>query len=241
MPRAAVLLTALVLALAASGAGAEPGGGAGRDCAVQTAGPWTVVPTPGPPARPATVYAVDPYVPSRLFASDGRAVWRSAGGGCRWTTVFDVVTASSTLDLPGPPEVTRVVAVTVPPSPTRNAVYLLVYGHRDATRTSDRPAVVRSLNGGQDWESVNHGLPDGVPPPDEDRCSDQAGCGLVAGAGDPGALYLFHRPAGPGGAEIDVARPDGSWERRTGPAPVPEAGTAGATSAAGNAGGGRIV
>src|SRR5258706_5659465 len=135
MPRAAVLMTALVLAHAASGATAGAGGDG--DCAVRTEGAWTVIPTPGPPARPATVFAVDPYVPSRLFASDGRVVWRSADGGCRWTAVFDVASASSTLDLPGPPEVTRVVAVTVPPTPTRNAVYLPLSAHPDATPTSD--------------------------------------------------------------------------------------------------------
>jgi hypothetical protein len=212
MPRAAALAAALLLAVAAPpGAGANSAGSSG-DCGVRTEGPWTQVPTPGPPA----VYAVDPYVPSRLFASDGRVVWRSADGGCRWTTVFDVASAA-TLDLP-PSEVTRVVAVTVPPSPTRNAVYLLLYAHRDATRTSDRPVVVRSHNGGQDWESAGRGLPDGVPPPAEERCTDQQGCGLVTGAGDPSALYLFHRAVGPSPAEIDVGRLDGSWERRSAPA-----------------------
>jgi len=131
-PAAALAALALVFAPAVIGPGAGADqAGAGGACAVRTAGPWTVIPTPGPPAGPTTVYAVDPYVPSRLFASDGRMVWRSADGGCRWSTVFDVASASSTLDLPGPPEVTRVVAVTVPPSPTRNAVYLLLYGHRD--------------------------------------------------------------------------------------------------------------
>jgi hypothetical protein len=237
----------LCLALLLGATAPAPGAAAGPDdpCPVRTEGPWTVIPTPGPPAGAATVFAVDPYVPSRLFASDGRKVWRSADGGCRWRVVFDVASASSTLDLPGTSEVTRVVAVTVPPSPTRNLVYLLLYGHRDATRTNDRPAVVRSLNGGQDWESVNRGLPDGVPPPgteaaaperaEDDRCTDQQGCGLLAGAGDPSALYLFSRPAGPGPAEIDVARPDGTWERRTGPSSAP--GQIGGTNADPNPGG----
>ena len=242
----------LCLALLSGATAPAPRTAAGADdpCPVRTDGPWTVIPTPGPPAGAATVFAVDPYVPSRLFASDGRLVWRSADGGCRWNVVFDVASASSTLDLPGTPEVTRVVAVTVPPSPSRNLVYLLLYGHRDATRTNDRPAVVRSLNGGQDWETVNQGLPDGVPPPgtdaasperaEDDRCTDQQGCGLVVGAGDPSALYLFSRPAGPGPAEIDVALPDGSWERRTGPSAAP--GDIGGAQADANPGGSnRIV
>jgi len=104
-PAAALAALALVFAPAVigPGAGADQAGSGGA-CAVRTAGPWTVIPTPGPPAGPTTVYAVDPYVPSRLFASDGRVVWRSADGGCRWSTVFDVASASSTLDLPGPPD-----------------------------------------------------------------------------------------------------------------------------------------
>lgn len=112
-------------------------------------------------ARPAlSAYAVDPYDPVRVFATNGTSVLRSVDGGCRWAEVWSLE-ASPRDGAPYSSGTARVTELLVPDSRTAHGVvYAVVRRAEDAG--PPRTWIVRSDSSGDagSWERSDAGLPE---------------------------------------------------------------------------------
>ncbi|HWL34898.1 MAG TPA: hypothetical protein VNQ77_01770 [Frankiaceae bacterium] len=152
---------------------------------------------PGGAGQDLVSYAVDPYEPRILYATNGTTLMRSADGGCRWHEVWSLEAAPSD----GMPAGTtaRVVAVAVPEDRREHRTVFAVLDD------AGRPRVVKSESG----DAGTFALADsGLPP------TGTPGLFRVAGA-NPDFLYLTV-------GTLLYASEDGgaSWALRTSPAEV---------------------
>jgi hypothetical protein len=118
---------------------------------------WTTFDVPDFPNRGSIVsYAVVPFQPRTMFATNGVDVLRTTDGGCKWTEVYSV-TGKTPLDHGFRGDSARIVAVHVPRSPAANERVLLVI--EESVHTATRPHVVRSDDAGNTWVTGDAGLP----------------------------------------------------------------------------------
>jgi hypothetical protein len=221
-----------VLPRVTDGASALPSCGiAGR---VVSEGEWTVI---SPPWGDRTgLFAVNPVVFERIFATDGRTVMRSVDGGCTWQQVYDAARdESGDARTPSSPPVSlprlpvgsspaprdgvpsgRIVAVAASASsPSDERVYLLVYDEPKGLPPA--PRVVASTDGGATWRTSREGLPGATEAPETGQCGELSSCKLVPAPGDPAVAYYVHTPPA-GAGEVYATRDGGAtWERRGSP------------------------
>lgn len=195
----AALGAALVL-----GASVPLGAHASAACdAVEAVGDWESVAAPSFPdggARELTAYAVDPFSPERLWATNGSSLQLSEDGGCSWEGVFEIDLLPS-LEIPTSGAIASIREIVVPPSrATREVVYLVVEEDVAGVR---RPHVLKSDDLGRSWRAVGPGLP-----------AVGRAHRLRVAAADPNLLYLLVDEPGLG-SRIYASEDEGAtWERR---------------------------
>jgi hypothetical protein len=143
-------------------------------------------------------YAVDPYEPRLLYATNGTTLMSSGDGGCRWQEAWSLEAAPSDT-MPATAASARVVAVAVPEDRREHRTVFVVLAD------GNRARVVKSKTG----EPGTFALADsGLPP------TGAPGLFRVAGA-NPDFLYLTI-------GSLLYASEDGgaSWSLRTSPAEV---------------------
>jgi hypothetical protein len=155
----------------------------------------------GGAAQGLVAYAVDPFDPRAVYASNGTSLMRSDDGGCRWREVWSLEPAPSQA-MPLSAATARVVAIAVPEDRREHATVYAVLTE------GDRARVVRSPSG----EPGTFVLADsGLPP------AGAPGLFRVSGA-NPDFLYLTA-----GNALYASEDAGATWTSRT---PVTEVGTA---------------
>jgi hypothetical protein len=127
---------------------------------VTTQGLWMTISAPAftTGGSGLTSYAVDPVMPTVLYASNGTEVWKTSNMGCDWAPVFQL-DALPDLDVTATTLANAVIKqIEIPESPAAiGRVYLLVEESLGPVRF--RPHVVVSKDGGVTWKSFEDGLP----------------------------------------------------------------------------------
>lgn len=121
-------------------------------------GTWTTIASPQYPTGPRTIteFAIDPYAPNVVYATNGTALMMSIDLGCSWepTLVLDTL---PTLAVPISGANSEIVDIEIPESRfAHTQVYLLV---AERIGPATRPHVVLSRDGGQSWQASDDGLP----------------------------------------------------------------------------------
>lgn len=147
-------------------------------------------------------YAVVPFQPRTMFATNGVDVVRTSDGGCSWKEVFSV-TGKVPLDYGFRGDSSRIVALHVPRSPAAVRRVLLVI--EETVHTAARPHVVRSDDAGTTWVTGDAGLPPAGKPET-----------LVTASIDPNIGYLGV-DVGDGGLDLVFGTVDGgaTWTLRS--------------------------
>lgn len=190
---------------------AQAAGPSGAPCkGVSVDRDWLVIDAPafpeldsevhGAPSQEIAAYAIDPYRPERLWATNGLTVMASDDGGCSWTERFSLGLLPS-LDVPTSGAVARVHSIVIPEiRGASDTIYLVVEDRVEATA---RPHVIKSSDGGATWSAADEGLPAvGAP------------LRLKAAPSNPDILYLLVNV--PGATSTVFASEDGAgtWEER---------------------------
>jgi hypothetical protein len=149
-----------------------------------------------------TGYAVAPFRPTTMFATNGVDVVRTTDGGCSWDPVF-TVTGTTPLDYGFRGDASQIVSIQVPRSPAAQGRVLLLVTER--AHTAPRPHVVLSDTAGNSWETGDVGLPPAGNPEE-----------LLVSPADPRIAYLGIDLAD-GGLDLLFASVDGgsTWTLRS--------------------------
>lgn len=121
---------------------------------------WTEVRAPQFPAGPATIsaYAVTPWNPDILFATNGTAVMRSGDGGCIWQAVLTLQPDGGG-DVSLSSQLTKITSIVIPAA--RNAQATVYLTALQAGEGVGRPFVLYSRTQGDvnSWSLRSSGLP----------------------------------------------------------------------------------
>jgi hypothetical protein len=133
---------------------------------VASHGPWSTIAMPpwstapgevaiGDPLEPWPIrrFAIDPMLPSHLFATDGHELMRSLDGGCRWRRVFSLYTSGAPADassdmypwLKGGYLIQSVVAG------SKGVVYLTLTTSYLKVHVSTAPVFIAASHDGESW------------------------------------------------------------------------------------------
>ena len=199
----ACLVFALVLA-PFTAMGAEPGA-----CpTVSVNDDWTTVAAPTFPEAPAEItgYAVHPYLPDQILATNGKSMMATIDGGCSWAPLFALdLLAGLDIRVVAPAATIRSIVIPehVPTKKDPTPIYLLIE-ERLAGAVS-RPHVVVSRDAGETWVAAENGL------------APLTGSivKMRAAPSDPDILYLLMSAPGLGGGEMYATTDGGeSWAKR---------------------------
>jgi hypothetical protein len=165
--------------------------------------PFIVIDRPSFPAGPPdlTGYAVDPYGPGLMFATNGQSVMVTYSSGCEWEPRF-ALDLLPTLDVPISAANSTIVDVDIPTSSYAHHNVYLTIAERVGPVT--RPHVLVSRDEGNTWKLADNGL----PPASGDIL------GLYVAPNHPENLYLHY--LSPSGNDQLYASADGgaNWEQR---------------------------
>ena len=169
---------------------------------VAAVGSWTRIARPPFTMNPSALsaYAVDPYAPMRMYATNGLELWTTGDGGCSWEKTF-VIDLLPRADQPVSAANSKITAIEAPERRSSDGIYLLV---EEEVGPLIRPHVVRiGAGAGAEWKLLDAGLP-------------QATTGvnsLTIAPSNSDALYLHVQTAQ--GAEIYGSNDGGdNWELR---------------------------
>ncbi|MDQ3940397.1 MAG: hypothetical protein M3238_03490 [Actinomycetota bacterium] len=198
----ALLTAALVVGPAVTGSAQVQPGCPG----VTTRGLWTTIVAPvfddGP--QQLSAYAVDPVMPSTIYATNGKGVMRTVDGGCSWEERFGFEVLPN-LDVPISSANSTIMQIEIPESRfAHSTIYLLV---EERVGPVVRPHVIVSRDGGSTWKASDDGLP----------LVTGDVLGIHVAPDSPAFIYLHTRL--PNGKDEVHASMDGGvhWERRSSP------------------------
>ncbi|MBW3594518.1 MAG: hypothetical protein KY391_02980 [Actinobacteria bacterium] len=167
-------------------------------------GTWTTVASPQYPAGPRTIteFAVHPYAPNVLVATNGTSLMVTLDLGCSWEPRLVLDTLPS-LDVPFSGVNSEIVDIEIPESKyAHDQIYLLV---EEKAGALIRPHVVVSRDGGQTWRASDEGLPPATG----------NAHGIHVAPNSPNFVYV--QTSLPTGADELYASTNGgrTWERRS--------------------------
>ena len=183
---------------------------------VRRVGAWDAIAAPPFRARSGgaddalSSYAVDPYDPARMYATNGTTVARSLDAGCTWTEVFSLEAGPGSDGAPAA-GAARIVQVLVPEYRNAHRRVLLVL---DETAPQGRPHVLASDTGDRGSFVLGDS---GLPPAGHPRV------GRINPA-NPDFVYLAVSPAGgavPSGGLYASEDGGATWTARTPTAAAP--------------------
>jgi len=168
---------------------------------VVAVGSWSSIAAPpftdGGPAL--TAYAVDPYAPIVMLATNGTQLWQTFDGGCSWELSFSLDLLPRA-DQPVSAANSKITAIEFPERRSQPVVYLIV---EEEVGPVIRPHVVRLATGDAQWKLLDTGLPQTTTGVDS----------LTVAPSNSDTLYLHVQS--PQGAEIYGSNDGGdSWELR---------------------------
>ena len=169
---------------------------------VAAVGSWTRIARPPFTMNPSALsaYAVDPYAPMRMYATNGLELWTTGDGGCSWEKTF-VIDLLPRADQPVSAANSKITAIEAPERRSSDGIYLLV---EEEVGPVIRPHVVRiGAGAGAEWKLLDAGLPQATTGIDS----------LTVAPSNSDALYLHVQT--PQGAEVYGSDDGGdSWDLR---------------------------
>lgn len=132
--------------------------GCGR---VTTSGYWTTYDVPEFPGGGAiTSFAIAPYQPNKMYATDGTTLKRTTDAGCNWENVY-TVEGKTPLDGGFRGDAATIQSIEVPRSSAASSTVLLLV--REDTGGAVRPHVLVSRTDGEEFTAAAGILPTGTP------------------------------------------------------------------------------